>query len=1072
MQRALAALLCILAIILSHASATQAVTTPLWQDSLTSEEQLYLQNNSPVKVQIAEDWPPFNYTERGLPKGYVNDFLLLIESKTTIEFEFIRGYSWSQYMQMLLDNEIDFISNMTITDDRQKSYGFSDKSIVDIFDGVLTSKANKIDIDLEKLHGKTIAIVEGYSQEELLQRYYPDIKLLQTENLLDSIKQVIAGNAHAAVGSDAVFNYLIHKHLLTDVKSSPITQNILFPSSPHHFAVNKDNHILLSILNKAISEITPKELQTLQNRSSSLNETTSYQFTDEEMKYLSKKQQVTMCVDPNWMPIEKIADGVHVGMVADHIKTISQSIQTPITLVPTSTWQESLSYAKERKCDIISLAMSTPGRRSYMFFTDPFFSVPLVIATLNKADFLPDISAASGKKIGIKAGYAFGSILQNKYPDIEFVEITSIETGLEQVMQNKLFGIVGGLPTVAYTIQKTYANDLKIAGKIDEQLELRMAVRNDDPILLAIMNKSLNNISEEEKQQILNRWISVKYEDAIDYSLFFRFLIVAFIIILFLLTRQYSLRKYSKQLQAQNKEIRQQSQLLKNTQKQLLLTQYAVDSCAFPIFWLQNREDSRSAEIIHANKAASSILGYSVDDIHNLSINDFDTKISEHHYIESINNQLGNSPKSFTTIYKKKDETTLPVKVYISSFDYKQNTYHFVFFNDISFQEEMAEKLHRSMKMEAVGIMAGGVAHDLNNILSGVVSYPDLILMNLPADSDLRPHLESIKRSGKQAALVVEDLLTVARGIVAQKKPANLNDFINEYLSSPEYEKLQSQHSTITCLTELSSDLFNITCSATHIKKTIMNLVTNAYEAIENSGQVIISTKNISVTETINRYQEISPGEYAVITIEDSGPGISEEALTHIFEPFYTKKIMGKSGTGLGLTIVWNTVQDHNGKIDILSNSTGTKITIYLLKTDSQPVYSPEGKVTPGMRGKGERILVIDDNHEQLEMVKHILESLNYAPVLADSGEKALSILETQTFDLILLDMIMNPGISGKQTYEKVKLGWPELRTVIVSGFSENEDIEDTLDAGAEMFIRKPYSIHQIAKAVNDTLLL
>lgn len=1048
----------------------QASTPTTWINNLTLEEQMYLESHSPVKVQVAEDWPPFNYTDNFTPKGYVNDFLYLLEEKTSLEFQFVRGYSWPQYMEMLRDNQIDILSNMTITEDRLRTFRFSDNSIVDIFDGILTTKSNSINTDLETFHGKTIATVKGYSQVELLRRYYPDIKLLLTNNLLDSIKQVIAGNAHAAIGSDAVFNYLINKHLLQGVKSIPITQNTIFPSAPHHFAVNKNNQILLSILNKAISEVSPNDLKLLSKSLYSTSAPLPYQFTAAEGNYLNPKAQISMCVDPDWMPIERIDDGVHVGMMADYIKLISQSIDTPINLISTTTWKESLNYAKERKCDIISVAMSTPERRSYMFFTDPIFTVPLVIATLNKVKFLPDLFATSGKKVGVKAGYAFGSILEKKYPDTEFVNIPSIEVGLKKVKKNELFGVLGALPTVAHTIQTTYTNDIKIGGKTDEQLELRMAVRNDETDLLTIMNKAIGNIKEEEKQQILNRWISVKYEDGVDYSLLIRFFVVTSIIIIFLLSRQYSLRKFSKKLQAQNKEILQQSELLKDTQKQLLLTQYSVDSSSYPIFWLKNNQNSDSAKIIHTNKAAAEILRYTIEEMYALSINDFDMKVSELCYIESSQGQLDSTSKSFNSVYKSKDGSTLPVKIYISSFQYNQSTYHFVFFNDISSQEEMAEQLHRSMKMEAVGLMAGGVAHDLNNILSGVLSYPDLILMNLPLDSELRPHLESIKRSGKQAALVVDDLLTVARGIVASKEPRNPNDLVTEYLSSPEYEMLQSQHPTITCHTNLNPDLFNVTCSATHIMKVIMNLILNAFEAITGSGDVVISTKNVTVVSTKDSFQKIFPGDYAVLIIEDSGPGIPEDVLPHIFEPFYTKKIMGKSGTGLGLTVVWNTIQDHNGKIDIQSGSTGTSMIVYLPKTDNRPVHLTEAQVTPNLRGNGEKILVIDDSPEQLEMVQHILESLNYTPTLVNSGEKALSMLERSSFDLLLLDMIMHPGMGGKETYEKIVQLHPDLKTIIVSGFSENHDTRDTLNAGAKLFIRKPYSMHQIAKAINDTL--
>lgn len=220
-------------------------------------------------------------------------------------------------------------------------------------------------------------------------------------------------------------------------------------------------------------------------------------------------------------------------------------------------------------------------------------------------------------------------------------------------------------------------------------------------------------------------------------------------------------------------------------------------------------------------------------------------------------------------------------------------------------------KVQRAEKMEAVGTLAGGVAHDLNNILSGLLSHPELLLMDLPADDPMKKPLETIKRSGEKAAAIVQDLLTLARRGIATEKVIDLNAIVEEYLGSPEHAKLTHYHPTVGFEARLASDLFPICGSPVHLSKTVMNLISNASEAISEGGMVTISTRNRHITSAQAGYEIIAPGDYTVLSVADTGQGISAESLDRIFEPFYTKKVMGRSGTGLGLAVVWGTVKDH-----------------------------------------------------------------------------------------------------------------------------------------------------------------
>jgi CheY-like chemotaxis protein len=373
--------------------------------------------------------------------------------------------------------------------------------------------------------------------------------------------------------------------------------------------------------------------------------------------------------------------------------------------------------------------------------------------------------------------------------------------------------------------------------------------------------------------------------------------------------------------------------------------------------------------------------------------------------------------------------------------------------------------------MEALGTIAGGVAHDLNNILSGIVSYPELLLTQIPEDSSLRKPLLTIRNSGSKAAAIIEDLLTLVRRGVTKTNVINLNEIIADYLKSPPFERLQSFHPHVGIETAFAEDLLNISGSAVHLSNTIMNLVSNAAEAIAEGGNILISTENCYVDRPIQGYDHIEEGDYVLLTVQDNGRGIPPEDLSKIFEPFYTKKMMGRSGTGLGMAVVWGTVKDHKGYIDAKSaEGKGTTFSLYFPITREELIKEKRPLSVEDYKGKGESILIVDDVQEQREIASSILASLGYAVTSVSSGEEAVEYLNGHSADLIVLDMIMDPGIDGLETYKRILELHPGQKAIIASGFSETDRVEEAQKLGAGEYIKKPYSLDKIGLAVKEEL--
>ncbi len=406
-------------------------------------------------------------------------------------------------------------------------------------------------------------------------------------------------------------------------------------------------------------------------------------FSPKEEAYLHSKKQITMCIDPNWMPLEKIENGVHVGMTADYTALFQQKIPIPITLVPTKSWSESLEYAKARKCDILSLAMPTPERKTYMNFTTPYLDIPLVVAARSDMPFVGDITSLGGFKIGIVKGYAFDEILRKRYPKIDISDVASIDQGLQMVANKKLDGFIGTLTTVGYYIQQNFSTELKVAGKFDEHWQLGIATRNDEPILLGIFEKVLSSITKNEQQAIRNHWISVNFVRGTDHSTLWRILSVVAVGLAFLLWRFYALRQYSQKLKEQNSQIRAGEERYRKI--------FNAPSDAILI------HDANTGKILDINQGMLEMFGYTYKealqiDVGNISSGEapFTQKNAE----GKIKKAILHGPQTFEWLCLKRDRTPFWGEVSLKYTEFSGHRYVIAVVRDISSRKLAEESIY------------------------------------------------------------------------------------------------------------------------------------------------------------------------------------------------------------------------------------------------------------------------------------------------------------------------------------------------------------------------------------------
>ena len=430
------------------------------------------------------------------------------------------------------------------------------------------------------------------------------------------------------------------------------------------------------------------------------------------------------------------------------------------------------------------------------------------------------------------------------------------------------------------------------------------------------------------------------------------------------------------------------------------------------------------------------------------------------------------------------------------------------------------DELEQKKRMEAIGLMAGGVAHDLNNILSGIVDHPAIIVSDLPEGSKLIEPLSSIRKSGEKAMGIVKDLLTIARGYTTEKTPHSINELASQYLKSPEHIYLKKSLEDVSFKALFSKDIHMVKCSPANMHQCIMNLVRNGAEAIDTTGTVKLRTYTQFIPET-DEYNR--KGNYTVLEVSDTGHGISKEDVDRIFDPFYSRKILGRKGTGLGLAVVWNIIQDHNGTVIVSSSPQGTVFTIHLpaadsekapdscrklraltasgvrrvqtntalkltedhISADQQQVVSPDNAGTnqPTEQDRSKKpfdapcresstpgtIIVVDDEQLQRDIATSMLNRLGFNVICFSTGEEAIAHVKKEgPPTLLLIDLHLTPGLNGTDTFGEIRKMYPCQKALLASGLSDHESLSAIISMGGSLFMQKPYSLKVLKDALNQ----
>jgi two-component system cell cycle sensor histidine kinase/response regulator CckA len=417
---------------------------------------------------------------------------------------------------------------------------------------------------------------------------------------------------------------------------------------------------------------------------------------------------------------------------------------------------------------------------------------------------------------------------------------------------------------------------------------------------------------------------------------------------------------------------------------------------------------------------------------------------------------------------RRKDGTEFPVEVSLSSVETEEGIFGIAFISDISLRKTLEAQLTQAQKMEAVGRLAGGVAHDFNNMLTVIAGYNRMVLDELSTLDPLRGYAEEILKAADRAAALTNQLLAFSRRQIMQPRVINLNAVIGQTESM--LRRLIGED--IQLVMSLGADTGNIKADPHHIEQAIVNLAVNGRDAMPAGGRIIIETSNVQIDETYAKtHMGVQPGEFVMIAVSDTGHGMDSATRQNIFEPFFTTKQSGK-GTGLGLATVYGMVKQSGGDIWVYSEpGHGTTFKLYFPRVAEPASPGSIEKPEPPRHEGGETVMLVEDEAQVRDLTERMLKQLGYSVLAAAHGKEAMDISRAHPgkISLLVTDVVM-PNMSGKQVADALLSSRPDLKVLYLSGYADNTVVHHgVLDSNVD-FLSKPFSRDALARKVREIL--
>jgi PAS domain S-box-containing protein len=801
-------------------------------------------------------------------------------------------------------------------------------------------------------------------------------------------------------------------------------------------------------------------------------ETKNYKdpLTPEERAWLIQHDgKITIAVEAGYAPFAFIDEnGESRGLATEYIELLENKLNFKINKIKFNSLNEILDAAKNKEIDIVNAVTRTQNRTKYLLFTKPFIEIPNVIIVRKDQKKPLSIGQMKTMKISLVKGYAITEHLIDNYNDLEIEQVPDDLTALLNVSFSRTDAAIIDLATASYFMEQKGITNLRIAGNTGHDIKLAIASRNDWPVLNQILAKSLSTITDNERELIKNRWFSFGRINLFESQEFWTIILTAFSVFLvflglILVWNRVLKREVAQRTSQLKKELIERTMAENEIKKQKRLFETMFDTIPDGVVITNTQR-----EILLANKGMETTFGYLPGDLVGKSTQMLYADTSRYNEAGAsvFNNNAKRSGELYVTRYRNKNGREFTGETFGAKLFDENNNWigNLGIMRDITEREQSEIRIQQAQKMESVGRLAGGVAHDFNNMLGVILGHTELALLQADEHHELHDDLKEIQKAAKRSADITKQLLTFARKQVISPRQMDLNDTVERMLNM--LRRLIGED--IDLVWKPTAYLWPVEMDPSQIDQILANLCVNARDAIGGVGKLTIETGIKTFDEEYcSKHPGFIPGDFVLLAVSDNGCGMGKEVLDNLFEPFFTTKDVGK-GTGLGLATIFGIVKQNNGFINVYSEpGQGSTFKIYLPR-----IFTDEDtdKVVPEKKaaaGGTETILLVEDEPSILRMTRMMLERKGYSVLPAATPGEAIDLAKTHTdkIHLLMTDVVM-PEMNGRDLAGQLIPLYPEIKILFMSGYTANVIAHHgVLDDGVA-FIQKPFSMADMAEKV------
>jgi two-component system sensor histidine kinase EvgS len=1005
----------------------------------------------PIRSAVETDYPPFSIVdENGVADGFSVELMRAALAAMKREVTFRTG-PWGEVRSWLERGDIQALPLVGHTPEREKLFDFTFPYMT--LHGAIVVRHDYQDIqNLEDLRGRRVAVMKGDNIEEFLRRKDRGMNIHTTGTFEVALQELSRGLCDAVVIPRLVGLRLIQKTGLTDLHiiDKPIEEF----QQDFCFAVREGDRETLALLNEGLAIVVADG---------------TYRHLHAKWfaaMQLPSNRPIVIGGDRNYPPYEFLdKHGKPAGYNVDLVRAVARELDLNIE-IRLGKWNERIQALAEGKIDLIQ-GMSYSPRRDLTFDFSPAHAVSHYVAVVRKGERpAPEsIEALKQMRIVVQGGDILHDFVLGNGLEKQVVALCNQETALRELSEGKHDCALVSRMTALYLMDKQGWSNLVLAKKPLLTGEYCCAVVNGRKALLAQFSEGLKALEKSgEYRRIYDQWFGVYEQQATPLRTALRYSVIVIILLLLALLIAFT---WSWLLRHQVAEKTKALQESLEQFKHVFEAANVGKSMIFP------------SGKFKANHAFADLLGYTLAELEGKTWQevtlDEDIQICEKISAALLAKEKDAARLEKRYVHKNGDIIWADVSVAIRRDSEGRPLCFMSTVVDIT-ERKKAEAEHEKLqsqlvqvrKMESVGRLAGGVAHDFNNMLNVIIGYTELALGNTNPDDPLHKDLEEILGAALRSADITRQLLAFARQQTINPQILDLNETVEGMLKM--LRRLIGED--IDLIWRPCPELKTVYLDASQLDQILANLCVNARDAISDVGKITIETGKVRFdTDYCADHAGFVPGDFVMLAVSDNGRGMGREEMDNLFEPFFTTKSIGE-GTGLGLATVYGIVKQNAGFINVYSEAgNGSTFTIYLPVHTGEKSESHKGNVTKIPVGRGETILVVEDEASILKLTQKMLDGLNYRVLTAATPTEAVDVAHGHKgkIHLLLTDVIM-PGMNGPDLTGCLRTDHPAMKVLFMSGYTANVIAHrGVLDKGVN-FIQKPFSKKDLAIKIKKIL--